>query len=1015
MKFLRLSLFSILIALITCATGTAQNTAQIHGTIRDESGSAVPGAAVKTTQTETGLARAVSSGADGGFVLTNLPIGGYSIEVTKDGFTTSVQTGIVLDVAADPAIDIALKVGAVSEQIRVVADAALVETRGSGISQVVEQQRLVDLPLNGRQATDLVFLAGAATVGINGDTQTAGKNYPVSTISVAGGRSDGITFLLDGGTHNDTSNSENLPLPFPDALQEFKVETSALPAQYGQHSAAAVNAVTKSGSNSFHGDAFEFIRNGDLNARNDFAPVRDMLKRNQFGGTFGGPIKKSKLFFFAGYQGTIQKSTPINGTVIIPTPAMIQGNFTQFASAACNNGAAKTLKAPFVSQGTDASGNTIWQMPLSAITPPAANLLKLYPLTSNPCGQYQFGTQTNQNEHQGVARADYQLSEKQSVFFRYYGTHLVVPVAPLNGNILLSAATGTLALDQSLVFGDTYVISPAMVSSFRMTGIRTEVSKITPDAITATDLGVNMYNLPNTHQTAITITGGPGIGTVIANGSFPTVTYQFSEDMSIVKGSHQIGFGANFIRGMMNDYSTRFANGQFAFNGQITGAAYGDLMAGTVGTFQQGSVSVFQPRAKYIGLYAQDSWKLTPHLSINYGLRWEPLIASPTKGGRLSVFQLDWFQKGIKSSIYPNAPAGTLFPGDQIPGGGTVPDGISATNWKNFAPRLGIAWDPQGKGRFTVRAAYGIFYDLPNIFWNNNVGYESPWSGLVSLSGVSFANPYATVPGGNPFPYNFTKNSPFNQFATYWNGTLTRHPNYMQQWNLSLQKQLGANWLLAANYMGNEVVHVWNTIDLNPAILLPGIPFASNCAATATNVNCPSNTNVRRLLSVLNPAQGAFYSAINALYDGGTQSYNALLLSAQRRLSNGVTVQGNYTLSHCIGENQVYELTVPNITNTNDLRYDRGNCPSIDRRHILNISAVGEVPNFSGRTLRRLASGWKLSAIVTAQSGIYLTPSTGTDTALNGQPNQRPNLLLANTASAARGQACANVSPVSAG
>src|SRR5579864_9183408 len=268
----------------------AVSTSQITGTVQDSSGSAVPGAEVKATQTATGAARTVTSGPDGGYLLTNLPVGPYQVEISKEGFTKYVQSGIVLQVNSNATIDAALKVGSVNEQVVVQADAGMVETHSTGVGQVVDQQRVVDLPLNGRQATQLIFLAGAATTGANVDSIASGKNYPVAIISVAGGQSQGMTYSLDGGTHNDPLNNLTLPLPFPDALQEFKVETSALPAQYGHHSAAAVNAVTKSGSNEFHGDAFEFLRNGDFNARNFFAPARDSLKRNQFGGTLGGPI-----------------------------------------------------------------------------------------------------------------------------------------------------------------------------------------------------------------------------------------------------------------------------------------------------------------------------------------------------------------------------------------------------------------------------------------------------------------------------------------------------------------------------------------------------------------------------------------------------------------------------------------------------------------------------------------------------------------------------------------------------
>jgi hypothetical protein len=285
---------------VSAAWAQAVSTAQINGTVKDSSGLAVPGAAVKATQVSTGLVRTAASGPDGSYLLTNLPIGPYQLEIAKEGFSKYVQSGIVLEVDANPTVDIALRVGSVNEQVVVQADAAMVETHSTGIGTVVDNKRVVELPLNGRNATQLIFLGGMATTG-NGTNLNTIRNYPTVLVSVAGGQGNGVTYLLDGATHNDVMNNLNLPLPFPDALQEFKIETSALPAQYGLHSSAAVNGVTKSGTNELHGDVFEFLRNGVFNARDYFAATRDTLKRNQFGGTVGGPVLKDRLFFFAGY------------------------------------------------------------------------------------------------------------------------------------------------------------------------------------------------------------------------------------------------------------------------------------------------------------------------------------------------------------------------------------------------------------------------------------------------------------------------------------------------------------------------------------------------------------------------------------------------------------------------------------------------------------------------------------------------------------------------------------------
>jgi len=327
-------LFRTLVCLLVLAPATAATAraqaiagAQLSGVVRDSSAAAVPGAEVTVTKTDTGMIRTVFTGADGTFTVPNLPVGPYQLKVVLQGFNTYVRDGIVLQVGASPEVAVTLALGAISEQVTVTANTTLVETRSTGVGQVIDNQRVMELPLNGRQATELIYLSGLATAAPAGDLNT-NKNFPTVTISVAGGQANGITYIMDGGTHNDPFNNLNLPTPFPDALQEFKVETSALPARYGHHAASAVNLVTKSGSNQVHGDVFEFIRNYHFNARNFFAPARDSLNRNQFGGTIGAPIVKDRLFFFGGYQGRVERSNPATTISYVPTQAMLNGDFT---------------------------------------------------------------------------------------------------------------------------------------------------------------------------------------------------------------------------------------------------------------------------------------------------------------------------------------------------------------------------------------------------------------------------------------------------------------------------------------------------------------------------------------------------------------------------------------------------------------------------------------------------------------------------------------------------------------
>src|SRR4029453_6439993 len=329
------------------------STAQITGSVTDPTGAVLPGVEVTATQTGTGVSRSAVSNEAGTYVLPNLPVGPYRLEAALPGFRTFAQTGIVLQVNSNPAINIVLQVGQVTETIEVQANATMVETRSTGVGQVIENARILELPLVGRQGYDLVTLSGAAVQ--TGTAQTTNRAaYPgTPTFSIAGSLNTGNTVTLDGAMHNDVASNTALPLPFPDALQEFKVETSSLPAQYGFHSGAALNAVTKSGTNDFHGSLFEFVRNYKFNGRQFFSSKPDYLKRNQFGGTFGGPLKQNKLFFFGGYQGTTTRQSPAGQRALVPTAEMLAGDFTIVSSAACRAAGAITLGSPFVGNKVD--------------------------------------------------------------------------------------------------------------------------------------------------------------------------------------------------------------------------------------------------------------------------------------------------------------------------------------------------------------------------------------------------------------------------------------------------------------------------------------------------------------------------------------------------------------------------------------------------------------------------------------------------------------------------------------
>jgi len=980
----------IVAALVCCILGGAaygQSTAQVSGAVKDQTGAVLPGAEVRMTQTETGLTRTTITDETGSYSLPNLPIGPYRLEASLPGFRSYVQSGIVLQVNSNPVINIGLQVGQVSDEVEVQANAALVETRSTAVGQVMENVRILELPLNGRQVTDLIVLSGAAVGGgaqATG-TVTSGRNYPTDSISVGGGLNNGLLYILDGGTHNDPYNNLNLPLPFPDALQEFKVETSALQAQYGQHSSAAVNAVTKSGTNELHGDVFEFVRNGALNARNAFAPQRDSLKRNQFGGVLGGPVIKNKLFFFGGDQSTTLRSAPVEGIAFVPTEAMLAGDWTAITSPACNNGRQIPLRAPF-------NNNSINP---SMFSPAALNLVKRLPAATDSCGRVTYGQIIKSNEHVIVGKVDYQASKKHSLFGRYEFARWDAP-APYDGKSTLSLLEGDKKVRaQSLVLGDTYVVSPTIVNSFHATGLRTLGDKTSGDFYTLSDLGVkNFYYAPGLPKILIvSIPGAFAAGNQAATRGWSNNTvFQATDDVSWIRGSHQIGFGANYIHSMLNVLSVSTAVGSVTFNAQNTGLSMGDFMLGRMNTFSQQNITTHYPRQDYVGMYIQDTWKTSSRLTVNAGVRWEPFLGQRDKYGRMLHFQNDLFDQGRRSTVFKNAPAGLLFPGDSgVPNDQMLPNALL-----HFAPRVGFAWDPQGDSRMTVRGAYGIFFDYPHLYQFTSLRDAPPFGTRVVLTNPvgTFDDPWQGYAGGNPFPLKpVGPDSTFLTNAVVTNVPLHIKMSYMNQWNLSIQRQIGNDWLLAGNYIGSTGVHVLNSNEGNPAVYLPGASCVIN-GTPFTPCSSTNNTIQRRALNLKNPDQGRFFSNVVNADDGGTRRYNALLLSLQRRASRDVTIAGNYTWSHCIdqGETTIVQnngFQIPERRGAN-----QGNC-DLDRRHNFNLSTVYATPQFSNGTLRMLGTGWKVSGIVRILSGSALTVSSGLDNALSGTTDQQPNQVLA--------------------
>ncbi len=838
-------------------------------------------------------------------------------------------------------INVSLQVGSVSENVEVSANANLVETEQNAISQVIDERRIVDLPLNGRQATQLVLISGAAVTAPAGD-QTGSKNYFSSTtISIGGGQSSATNYLLDGGSNLDTFSNVNLPFPFPDALQEFSVETSSVPARNGRQPGGVVNVVTKSGTNALHGDLFEFLRNGDVNARNFFAPVHDSLKRNQFGGTLGGKIIRDKLFFFGGYQGTRNRQNPPNTTAFIPTAAAITGDFSALESAGCqSSGKARVLKDPVT--GATIANNFIDP---SRFDKSAIALLKYLPQTSDPCGRVTYGIPTTGDEDQFIGRIDWAQSSRNTIFGRFFLADYRNPAHYSPTDILITTSAGNLERAQTATIGDTYSISPTLVSSFHFTfNRRSDNRGPAPDFINAQTIGINQaIYVPNDLRVTVSNAFSVGCGTC-SPAHLNVNTFQESEDIDWIHGAHRIAFGADILRTQLNAVVGYLQNGNFNFNGQFTNDPIADFLLGTMSTYGQSRPQQVANRVTNYGLYAQDTWHARRSLTINMGLRWEPTIIPVDLFHRGSTFSRSAFDANQHSGVYTTAPAGSFYYGD--PG---VPAGFAPNHWANFSPRLGLAWDTHGNGKETIRIGSALLYDTVALYTTQRLTSNPPVVNEIDLTNNQFSNPFGGYPGGNPFPgvYPPPKNAFFPTSAQWIIFPQNTHPTTLYSWNFSYQRQLGGNWLFSTTYIGNKTSHIWIGQEMDPAVYIPG-------------QSSTANTQSRRVLTLANPSQGQYYGNVAYADEGANAHYNGWLTSVEHRFSGGFTLLVNHTWSKCISEADFQgDITVANYENPSSRSQDRGPC-NFDFRHVFNATSVvttsGIGNSFTKRITGRVAS-----------------------------------------------------------
>jgi len=965
------------------------STASIGGTVRDASGGVLPGVTVTATQTEKRQARTAVSDGDGAYLIPGLPVGPYRLEFVLSGFRTYAQTGIVLQVNTNPTVNATLQLGDLSETIQVAAGVPLIETRSPGIGMVVENERVQELPLNGRQTLDLVYLTGLATPSGTLSGARGGAAGPGSpgTIAVAGGLPNGTEYLLDGSNHNDPYNNGAMPFPFPEALQEFKVETSALSAQYGYHSAAVVNAITKSGTNTLHGSGFEFLRDDSMNARDPFAAIgadgkrrSDGLNRNQYGGSLGGPVVRDQLFFFAAYQRTRVRRIPTSGFQFMPTAAMMAGDFTTFASPQCQGRQIAPLRPPFVNN----------QVSPAQFSPASLKVVSLLGVTpDNPCGQVFFDRVDNNDEHLFTTKVDYSFSASHSIFGRLQYQKYDSPT-DYDGTTAFSFSQSAFKNRvYSLAIGDTKLFGNNVVNAFRATVNRGNFGKEYSPLFDYADIGVGATPVMPDYM-RLSVTGGFSIDPPGALPTLtPTWTYQFADDFSIVRGGHQFAIGGNYIHNKYDSSSLLAAGGNTAFTGAITGVGLADFLLGRAASFSAGTPTGVHVQNHYLGLYAQDSWRVSSNVTVNAGLRWDPYFPVYSEEGRFTRFDLDRFNRGLKSTVFPNAPAGLVFPGDE-----TMPGKSLAHNdlW-NLSPRVGVVFDPKGEGRETVRASYGRLYDLPHLQQFTGQAQMAPWGNSSTVTNMpqGWDNPWIAVPGGDPIPAAINgpnASSTFPLASNYTTFPLDLPATSTDQWNVSYQRQVSANWMVSANYLGNFIDHVWWSDQINPAIYGPGATQA--------------NLNQRRVLLAQNPAEGRYYASVQEVRADGTSNYHGLLLQVQRRRASGFSLQANYTISRCTTDRwnsgpgvDGFSVMIPG-----NREADRSKCAN-SPDHNLNASVVYQIPEAGSGALQVITRGWQLSGILSARSGGYYTVNIGSDVALSGQccgasgaPQQRANQIL---------------------
>jgi hypothetical protein len=965
-----------LLSVCLCGVLQAQDPIGIlEGQVADPSSAVVGGAQVAAQNVLTGLRQTTITSRQGTFRFSNLPVGDYSLTVTATNFAPYSASPIRIDVGRVVNYPVRLEIASSHSHVDVRAQTETVDT-SSALGNVVSEREATDLPLNGRDLMQLGLLQPGVAPITAGLSEAGGILRSGQAFAVNGQRPESNNYLLDGVTNVDSVNG-GFALRTPvDAVSEFRILSLDAPAEYGETSGATTSVVTKSGGNDFHGDVYEFLRNEAFDARNFFSPTTQPLHLNQYGATFGGPLRRNKDFFFLYYEGQRDYQGE-SQAAIVPTAAERTGNFSGQSSPLIN----EFTGQPF-------PNNTIPANMLSPIGLAAANL---FPLPNAPNSLYESTLMESDNYNQGGFRYDHYFGDNDQLFARYAASAAnTFDPLPINGSNVPGFPVTDGITTNSFTVSDVHIISPSTVQTARLAFFRNVF--IYEDAQNHTPGSSLGFDYPPTLGTNagipfLIVSGYASVGNPITGPQNTAQNdYQGSYSIAMTRGRHNLKLGADLDRQQINVLLGIATNGFFVFAPFPASDAFASLLLGQSVQFFQGGGDFNRGLRKWIAAgYVQDDFRITPRLTLNYGLRYE--INTPYVDIRN---RMNEWAPGQQSTVMPDAPPGLLFPGDK-----GVPAGIAAVDYHEFMPRVGLAWDPLGTGKMTVRAAYGIFYDG----YTNGTGgplqaavSALPWTEAYQLAGPGFslANPY----GGQAPPF---ASQQFVQPATILTVQQGMLPPYSQNWNLSIQRVIAKDYLFDVRYVGNKGTHLPRFIEANPSIFGPG----------ATQ----ENTEQRREYADCNSAGVCDYGSVGLIAGDSSSTYHSLQLAFSRQFTRNLGFLASYWFSKSLdyisslnvagsaptlvaGENDLAQ-------NPFDLAAEHG--PSLfNAKNRFVFSGSYKLPTWQGasRAAAFIVNGWQLNTIASISSGTPFTvydsanvSEQGTAPEITGFYSSRPDLI----------------------